>query len=160
MGPLGPHGLVRGDCPESWKWQNFNFWVLGFKILVSGERWWALLLRYLNNKVLGTGLMGSHMDSDTPLAKSSPNFGSLSARNNTRILLHPRNRQSSKVSELFLQNLVSEPRSRALLDVWRTNSARRVHWNPFWIFFTSFFAKNGSRDFGILAYMQTPDQPP
>ena len=66
----GPRGIFLN--PE--KCQIFNIWVCRFNPPGSGGRWWALLRIYLYNKVLGTGLMGSHMDSGLPLARSRSVF--------------------------------------------------------------------------------------
>ena len=44
---------------------------------------------------------------------------------------HPRIGQKTRVWELFLRILISESRSRAETRGSRTNSARRVHWDPF-----------------------------
>ena len=58
---------------------------------------------------------------------------------------------SGKVFELFLQNLIWESRSRAETRGRHTNSARRVHWNPFWLIFRPRFAETGVRDFWFFA---------
>ena len=71
------------DFPESWKLPNFQYLDFVFNAPRSGGRWWALLWRSLYNKVLGRGFMGSKMDSDTPLARSRSDSGSLFGRNNT-----------------------------------------------------------------------------
>ena len=64
--------------------------------------------------------------------------------------LHPRIGQTTKVWEICLKNLISESRSRAETRGIHTNSARRVHWNPFWPTFHHRCDAKGGSDFGGL----------
>ena len=60
---------------------------------------------------------------------------------------HPRIGQLSKVPKHFLRILTSESRSWAEIENKRTNSARRVYWNRFWILFMPDLPKHGSKIF-------------
>ena len=58
---------------------------------------------------------------------------------------HPRIGQLSKVPKHFLRILTSESRSWAEIENKRTNSARRVYWNRFWILCMPDLPKHASK---------------
>ena len=70
LGALQPPAKVTLVFPNLENGQIFKYWVCGLKILGSGGRLWALLLKFLYNKVLVTGLMGSWVAPEPPLARS------------------------------------------------------------------------------------------
>ena len=70
QGALGPPNPFFGPWSNPENHKIFNFLVFEFKILGSGGRWRALLWKFLYNRVLGTGLMGSQVASAPQVARS------------------------------------------------------------------------------------------